>query len=41
MRETEVSSIFVGPLGKDGSIGGYRRQNAKTAALRRQDQPAK
>jgi CMP-N,N'-diacetyllegionaminic acid synthase len=38
MRETEVSSIFVGPLNKDGSIGGIVEKMLKTTALRRQDQ---
>jgi CMP-N,N'-diacetyllegionaminic acid synthase len=39
MRETEVSSIFVGTLGKDGSIGGIVEKMLTTPALRRQDQP--
>jgi CMP-N,N'-diacetyllegionaminic acid synthase len=39
MRETEVSSIFVGPLGKDGSIGTIVNKMLTTPALRRQDQP--
>jgi CMP-N-acetylneuraminic acid synthetase len=39
MRETEVSSIFVGTLGRDGSIGGIVEKMLKTPAQRRQDQP--
>jgi CMP-N,N'-diacetyllegionaminic acid synthase len=39
MRETEVSSIFVGALGADGSIGGIVDKMLKTPAQRRQDQP--
>lgn len=39
MRETEVSSIFVGTLGADGSIGGIVDKMLKTPAQRRQDQP--
>jgi CMP-N-acetylneuraminic acid synthetase len=39
MRETAVSSIFVGPLGKDGSIGAIVGKMLTTSALRRQDQP--
>jgi CMP-N,N'-diacetyllegionaminic acid synthase len=39
MRETEVSSIFVGPLGSDGSIGSIVNKMLTTPALRRQDQP--
>ena len=39
MRETEVSSIFVGPLAKDGSIGGIVDKMLRTTAQRRQDQP--
>jgi CMP-N,N'-diacetyllegionaminic acid synthase len=39
MRETEVSSIFVGPLGKDGSIGTIVDKMLATPAQRRQDQP--
>jgi CMP-N,N'-diacetyllegionaminic acid synthase len=39
MRETEVSSAFVGPLGSDGSIGAIVDKMLKTPALRRQDQP--
>jgi CMP-N-acetylneuraminic acid synthetase len=39
LRETEVSSIFVGPLGKDGSIGAIVEKMLTTPALRRQDQP--
>jgi CMP-N,N'-diacetyllegionaminic acid synthase len=38
LRETEVSSIFVGPLGKDGSIGAIVDKMLTTPALRRQDQ---
>ena len=38
MRETEVASIFVGTLGKDGSIGGIVEKMLKTPAQRRQDQ---
>lgn len=39
MRETEVSSIFIGPLGKDGSIGTIVERMLTTPAQRRQDQP--
>jgi CMP-N,N'-diacetyllegionaminic acid synthase len=39
MRETEVSSIFVGPLGKDGSIGTIVEKMLRMPAQRRQDQP--
>jgi CMP-N,N'-diacetyllegionaminic acid synthase len=39
MRETEVSSMFVGPLGKDGSIGPIVERVLAMPALRRQDQP--
>jgi len=39
MRETEVSSIFVGTLGDDGSIRGIVDRMLKTPAQRRQDQP--
>jgi CMP-N,N'-diacetyllegionaminic acid synthase len=39
MRETEVSSVFVGTLGDDGSIGGIVDKMLKAAAQRRQDQP--
>jgi CMP-N-acetylneuraminic acid synthetase len=39
MRETEVSSIFVGPLGKDGSIGSIVDKMLAAPAHRRQDQP--
>ncbi len=39
MRETEVSSIFVGTLGEDGSIGGIVDKMLTTPAQRRQDQP--
>jgi CMP-N-acetylneuraminic acid synthetase len=39
LRETEVSSIFVGRLGKDGSIGAIVDKMLTTPALRRQDQP--
>lgn len=39
MRETEVSSIFVGTLGEDGSIGGIVDRMLATPAQRRQDQP--
>lgn len=39
MRETEVSSIFVGTLGVDGSIGGIVDKMLSTAGQRRQDQP--
>lgn len=39
MRETEVSSIFVGPLGADGSIGTIVDKMLSTTAQRRQDQP--
>jgi CMP-N-acetylneuraminic acid synthetase len=38
MRETEVSSIFVGTLGEDGSIGGIVEKMLRTPAQRRQDQ---
>jgi CMP-N-acetylneuraminic acid synthetase len=39
MRETEVSSVFVGSLGKDGSIGSIVDKMLTTTKLRRQDQP--
>lgn len=39
LRETEVSSTFVGPLGKDGSIGTIVDKMLATPAQRRQDQP--
>ena len=39
MRETDVASVFVGTLGKDGSIGGIVEKMLKTPAQRRQDQP--
>ena len=39
MRETEVSSIFVGKLGEVGSIGGIVDKMLSTTAQRRQDQP--
>jgi CMP-N,N'-diacetyllegionaminic acid synthase len=38
IRETEVSSIFVGTLGEDGSIGGIVEKMLNTSAQRRQDQ---
>src|SRR6266481_3855446 len=38
MRETEVSSMFVAPLGKDGSIGAIVEKILTMPALRRQDQ---
>lgn len=38
MRETEVSSVFVGTLGADGSIGGIVEKMLKMPAQRRQDQ---
>lgn len=38
VRETEVSSIFVGPLNEDGSIGGIVEKMLNTTAQRRQDQ---
>ena len=38
MRETEVSSHFVGTLAKDGSIGGIVDKMHALKALRRQDQ---
>jgi CMP-N,N'-diacetyllegionaminic acid synthase len=38
LREAEVSSIFVGPLGKDGSIGTIVQNMLAAPALRRQDQ---
>jgi CMP-N,N'-diacetyllegionaminic acid synthase len=38
MREIEVSSIFVGPLAADGSIGVIVEKMLATPALRRQDQ---
>jgi CMP-N,N'-diacetyllegionaminic acid synthase len=38
MRETEVSSMFVGPLGDDGSISGIVERVVTMPALRRQDQ---
>jgi CMP-N,N'-diacetyllegionaminic acid synthase len=39
MRETEVSSIFVGTMDADGSIGGIVDKMLRTPAQRRQDQP--
>ncbi len=39
MRETEVASVFVGTLGRDGSIGGIVEKMLMTPAQRRQDQP--
>ena len=39
MRETEVSSVFMGTLGADGSIGGIVDRMLTTPAQRRQDQP--
>jgi len=39
VRATEVASIFVGPLGGDGSIGTIVDKMLTTPALRRQDQP--
>jgi CMP-N,N'-diacetyllegionaminic acid synthase len=38
LRETEVSSIFIGPLGNDGSIGAIVDRMLTTPLLRRQDQ---
>lgn len=38
LREAEVASIFVGPLGEDGSIGAIVAKMQATQALRRQDQ---
>jgi CMP-N,N'-diacetyllegionaminic acid synthase len=38
LRETEVSSVFVGRLGSDGSIHTIVEQMLRTPALRRQDQ---
>lgn len=38
MRETEVSSIFVGTLGQDGSISSIVEKMLKTPMQRRQDQ---
>jgi CMP-N,N'-diacetyllegionaminic acid synthase len=38
LREAEVSSIFVGPLARDGSIGAIVEKMLATPALRRQDQ---
>ncbi|MBR0826179.1 acylneuraminate cytidylyltransferase family protein [Bradyrhizobium manausense] len=38
MRETEVSSMFVGRLGPDGSIGDIVERVLNMPALRRQDQ---
>jgi CMP-N-acetylneuraminic acid synthetase len=38
MRETEVSSRFVGPLGKDGSIAPIVERVVNMPAQRRQDQ---
>jgi CMP-N,N'-diacetyllegionaminic acid synthase len=40
LREAEVSSVFVGPLGKDGSIGSIVENMLQAPALRRQDQAA-
>lgn len=39
LRETDVSSIFVGCLGCDGSIGEIVAKLNDAAGLRRQDQP--
>ncbi len=39
MRETEVASVFVGTLGRDGSIGNIVEKMLRTPAQRRQDQP--
>lgn len=39
MRETEVSSIFVGTMGQDGNIGQIVNQMHAATGLRRQDQP--
>ena len=38
LRATEVASVFVGPLGKDGSISAIVDKMLTTPALRRQDQ---
>jgi len=38
MRETEVSSVFVGRMGADGSISTIVEQMLRAPALRRQDQ---
>jgi CMP-N,N'-diacetyllegionaminic acid synthase len=38
IRETEVSSIFVGPIGRDGSISAIVEKMLGAQALRRQDQ---
>lgn len=38
LREAEVPSVFVGPLGKDGSIGAIVQKMLTAPALRRQDQ---
>lgn len=38
MRETDVASIFVGPLGSDGSIAGIVERVVNMPAQRRQDQ---
>lgn len=38
VRETEVSSLFVGPLGRDASIAGIVEKMLSAPDLRRQDQ---
>ena len=40
MRETEVSSTFIGTLDDDNSIAAIVEKMLRTTALRRQDQPA-
>lgn len=39
VREMEVSSVFVGPIGDDGSIGSIVTRVKALRSLRRQDQP--
>ncbi|MBZ0217388.1 MAG: acylneuraminate cytidylyltransferase family protein, partial [Fimbriimonadaceae bacterium] len=39
LRETEISSVFVGPLGKNGTIAPIVDKMLAADGLRRQDQP--
>lgn len=39
VRETEVASTFMGPIGSDGSIAPIVRRMLRSRQLRRQDQP--
>jgi CMP-N,N'-diacetyllegionaminic acid synthase len=39
LRETEVSTVFIGPLGDNGSIASIVGQMLNAQGLRRQDQP--